>query len=222
MTLEHVSFERLSDYIDGSVGASEATAIERHVAICAGCGDQVARLRSLLERATALPSSVEPPPEVWLGVRDRLQSRRPVVAKPARPWILEWGLRAAATIVLVAASSVLAVIMLRSRPSEPRSTVPNVVAIPVESQTVVRTVEQSYGSVLEELTSTLRAQRASLAPETVATLERTLRIIDDAIAEARAALAADPGNRALLDILSANYEQKVELLRRASELTART
>ena len=42
------------------------------------------------------------------------------------------------------------------------------------------------------------------------------------IAEARAALAADPGNDALLDVLSANYEQKVQLLRRASELPART
>jgi hypothetical protein len=54
------------------------------------------------------------------------------------------------------------------------------------------------------------------------TLERTLRVIDEAIAEARAALAADPSNRTLLDVLSANYEQKVELLRRASELPART
>ncbi len=86
----------------------------------------------------------------------------------------------------------------------------------------VRVVERSYGGVLDELTITLRGQRGALAPATIATLERTLRIIDEAIAEAAAALAADPGNDALLDVLSANYEQKVQLLRRASELPART
>jgi hypothetical protein len=76
--------------------------------------------------------------------------------------------------------------------------------------------------VVEELTAALEVQRRTLAPETVMILERTLRVIDDAIAEARAALAADPRNGALVDVLSANYEQKVHLLRRASELRART
>jgi hypothetical protein len=92
----------------------------------------------------------------------------------------------------------------------------------VATPAVLRAVDESYAGVLEELATTLATQRRALAPETVATLERTLRIIDEAIAEARSALAADPGNGALLDVLSANYEQKVQLLRRASELPART
>ena len=131
-------------------------------------------------------------------------------------------MRAAAAIVLVAGSSILTVLALRARePSRatPAAAFPTVaVAMPA----ALRAVDDSYAGVLEELTTTLRSQRASLAPTTVATLERTLRIIDEAIMEARTALAADPGNAALLDVLSGNYEQKVQLLRRASELAART
>jgi hypothetical protein len=86
----------------------------------------------------------------------------------------------------------------------------------------VHAVERSYADVVDELSAAVNAQRQTLNPETVAILERTLRVIDEAIAEARAALAADPRNDALVDVLSANYEQKVQLLRRASELRART
>jgi hypothetical protein len=132
-------------------------------------------------------------------------------------------MRAAAAILLVAGSSTLTVLALRARESTsparaPGAAMTTVVATPA----ALRAVDDSYAGVLEELTTTLHAQRGSFAPTTVATLERTLRIIDEAIAEARAALAADPGNGALLDVLSGNYEQKVQLLRRASELSART
>ena len=44
------------------------------------------------------------------------------------------------------------------------------------------------------------------------------RIIDDAIAETREAIASDPQNPVLVEILSSHYERKVELLQRASEL----
>ena len=50
--------------------------------------------------------------------------------------------------------------------------------------------------------------------------ERSLATIDSAIAEARAALAADPANEALVRNLSAHYERKVELLHRATELSS--
>jgi len=49
-------------------------------------------------------------------------------------------------------------------------------------------------------------------------VERSLATIDTAIAEARVALTSDPGNQALVEILSSNYERKVDLLQRATEL----
>jgi ABC-type sugar transport system ATPase subunit len=65
----------------------------------------------------------------------------------------------------------------------------------------------------------LDQREASLAPETVAQLKSSLRTIDEAILEARNALARDPANKTLVEMLSGNYRQKVDLLRRTTELT---
>jgi anti-sigma factor RsiW len=223
MTTEHVAFERLNDLADGTLPTRVVAEIERHLAVCATCRDDLARLRGVLERAASLAEGIAPPAESWTAIHQRLQPRRRQTRRAPRRWVQQWALRAAAAIVLVAASSALTVVALRSKPfvSASRDATPTAVQdVPVPAS--VRLVDDSYTAVVDELTTTLRAQRSSLAPETISTLERTLRIIDEAIAEARAALAADPANGALLDVLSANYEQKVELLRRASELPART
>jgi len=222
MSEGHPPIEQLSDLVDGDLRGESAPSVERHVASCAACAATVRRLRDLIERAGSLPSSVEPPPDAWPAVRARLARRRGrVPVRPIPSWAREWGLRAAAAILLVASSSAVTVLVLRSRAAPDGRTPPQVerpIALPAE----VAAVDRSYAQVVEELTSTLESQRGELAPATVATLQRALRVIDDAIAEARAALAADPRNEALLDVLSANYEQKVQLLRRASELPART
>jgi anti-sigma factor RsiW len=223
MTTEHISFERMSDMADGLVGAADAVAVERHLSECAACRETYARLHRLLDRAASLPSRVEPPANAWASVRSRVAAR-PSGGVRTQRWLRaeSWFARAAAAVLLVAGSSALTVLVLRSREAAPdtvtRAPAESAVAIPA----AVRAVDDSYAGVVEELTTTLHAQRGSLAPSTIATIERTLRIIDEAIAEARRALAADPGNAALLDVLSANYEQKVQLLRRASELPART
>jgi|SRR5688572_2005425 anti-sigma factor RsiW len=223
MTTDHPPFERLSELADAALPAGEAAAIERHLTGCATCRGELARLRALLGRTATLPSSIDPPSGAWEALRDKLRPQSRPVARSSRPWVREWGLRAAAAVLLVAGSSTVTVLVLRSRTAQQVAAVAqSPVATPVAVPAAVRAVERSYVGVVDELTSTLRAERGALAPETIATLERTLRVIDDAIAEARAALAADPSNAALLDILSANYEQKVQLLRRASELPART
>jgi len=71
-------------------------------------------------------------------------------------------------------------------------------------------------SILREL---LDSQKDALAPETVAQLNASLRTIDEAILEARNALARDPANKMLVEMLSASYRQKVDLLRRTTEMT---
>jgi anti-sigma factor RsiW len=209
MTTDHPPLDQLSELADGDLAPDVAASIERHLVHCASCRAALARLHAIIERAGALPTTIEPPAGEWAALRSRL--RRHAGSAPRRGgWLRDWGLRAAAALVLVAGSSMLTMLVLRAR--TPAAAVP----------AAARAVERSYADALDELAVTVDAQRGALAPGTIATLERTLRVIDDAIAEARAALAADPGNRALLDVLSANYEQKVQLLRRVSELPART
>ena len=222
MTMEHVSLERLCDLADGVLPTDDRADVERHLSGCPPCQDALARLRELLDRASALSSELEPPREAWHAIRGRLAPPIPTASGSRRSLVGSWIMRAAAAIVLVAGSSILTVLALRAREPSRASPAAAFPTVAVAMPAALRAVDDSYAGVLEELTTTLRSQRASLAPTTVATLERTLRIIDEAIMEARTALAADPGNAALLDVLSGNYEQKVQLLRRASELAART
>ena len=55
-----------------------------------------------------------------------------------------------------------------------------------------------------------------MQPETITKVERNLAIIDAAIAEIRQALADDPGNDALRQLLKATYGQKSALVRQVS------
>lgn len=82
--------------------------------------------------------------------------------------------------------------------------------------------EQEYRRTVDGLHAELQARRERLSPETVAIIEKNLRIIDAAILEARAALEADPSNAELPLMLSGVYRTKVELLQRAVQLSART
>jgi len=222
----HPPPERLSELADGELSSNMAADVERHLATCVACRATLARLRGLLERAAALPPSIDPPPEAWSALRETLTRRSPAVRGGRHRGyssVREWGLRAAAALLLVAGSSAVTVLALRSRDETRVAATPRAGRAPTPAiPAAVVAVERSYAGVLEELTATLETERGALAPETIATLERTLRVIDEAIGEARAALAADPANDALLDVLAANYEQKVQLLRRASELPART
>ena len=70
-------------------------------------------------------------------------------------------------------------------------------------------------AVLQDL---LDRDEALLAPQTVAQLKSSLRTIDEAILEARNALARDPANKMLIEMLSGTYRQKVDLLRRTTEM----
>ncbi|HYH79177.1 MAG TPA: zf-HC2 domain-containing protein [Longimicrobium sp.] len=81
-----------------------------------------------------------------------------------------------------------------------------------------RPAERSYQTAIADLQQALETKRGEMAPETVETLERNLRIIDAAIAESRAALEKDPNSRELTQMLGATYDAKVKVLRRAVEI----
>lgn len=82
--------------------------------------------------------------------------------------------------------------------------------------------DADYRGAVETLHTAFRQQRGRLSPETVATIERNLGIIDQAIAESQAALRADPSNPEIPLLLSGIYRKKVELLQHAVQLQSRT
>ena len=173
------------------------------------------------ELTAALPREVAPPPERWTAIRAELAERS------SQKWRWDRWRLAAAGLLIAASSSLLTVVALRAREHAREVAVApaaSSAATRVESGLPARlaSAEQGYLRSAESLRRTLDERRDSLAPSTVATVERSLRIADSAIAEARAALERDPSNAVLAALFTSNYERKIDVLRRATELAPRT
>ena len=197
---------RLDEYVDGALGPRDRAALEAHLAGCAACRATLADVRGLVASARALPPRIEPTRELWTGIAARLTARRRGGVNIA--WWRErgfWaGVSAAAAMLVLA----LAVYRWTGRGSSPR---------PPDEWSVV---EAHYAQATAELNRTLAAERSRLRPETVALVERNLRLIDAALREARSALAQDPGNADLRQLVATAARQKVELLQWAARVAA--
>lgn len=226
---------RLHDHADGTLGADERAAVDAHLPTCAACRAELARIVALRRRASEAPRAVEPARDLWPELRSRLVARgAPGAAAPgertarrvptwsAGSWA-GWRLRAAAGIAIAVASSAATVALLRARDGRGVEHVlppPAGVAQAPAPAAAPLAVTASYERTARDLAATLAAQRQTLAPATVATVEAALRVADSAIAEGRAALARDPGNSMIAELLVVTYRQKVDVLRRATELPA--
>jgi hypothetical protein len=193
------------------------------VTACEICRSEVAALEQILARARDLPKSIDPPSDAWSGIRAAIDrdtialsesSARPNVRYFQQPAAIAAGLLLAALLssggTYMYARSHISPDSGTAR-SNTDSTPATLAAFTIEENNYLRTA-----SILQDL---LDQQQGALAPETVAQLKASLRTIDEAILEARNALARDPANKMLVEMLSASYRQKVDLLRRTTEMT---
>jgi hypothetical protein len=220
----------LDDYVTGDLTEEARPPVEEHVSACALCTAEVESLKRILARAAELPKSIDPPAEAWSNIRSAIsrdESAMTAINSDSRSRIWQRGYVLAAAAILVAVLSSGGTVLYMSghysdsrnsrsvgNNSSAEATPAILAAFTIEENNYLRTA-----SMLQDL---LDQQEASLAPETVAQLKASLRTIDEAILEARNALARDPANKMLVEMLSASYRQKVDLLRRTTELTRGT
>ena len=91
-----------------------------------------------------------------------------------------------------------------------------------QSQNEPSHTDAVYGKEIEMLQRIVSQRKTQLDSSTVAIIEKNLQIIDAAIAQSRAALAADPASMLLSDQLTRALDKKVELLRTAALLPSST
>ena len=82
--------------------------------------------------------------------------------------------------------------------------------------------EQVYTTEIARLHTIVERRRGQLDPVTIGVIERNLKVIDDAIAQCKLALIKDPASRYLMESLNTALENKVQLLRTATMLPARS
>ena len=219
----------LDDYVTGDLTEDARAPVAEHIAACDLCRSEIESLQAIVGRARELPRSIEPPAEAWTGIRSAIARDENAVRAPGS--IARFGERrrlylAAAAVVLAAVlSSAGTAWYLSAR--NPAGNLSAATAVNTSSETPATlaafTIEENnYLRTASRLQDLLDQQEGSLAPETVAQLRASLHAIDDAIIEARNALARDPANKLLVEMLSSSYRQKVDLLRRSTELTRGT
>lgn len=221
--------DRLSDYLDDELTASERLAVDSHLAECGECARTLEELRHVVDRArTATPRP--PSRDLWDGIASRLAeeaSRAPLPFADRRRRVSLTLPQLAAAAVLVAALSGAVVFLAghRSAIVQPKAT-PDSAAVradaspsPTVDVATVSFADAQYDQAVSDLETALKRGRGKLDASTVAAIEQSLQTIDQAIAQARQALATDPANGYLSGHLVEARRRKLDLLRRAAALT---
>lgn len=187
--------------------------------------------RSLRRAIDALPREVAPSDGAWSNIHARIEASRVRALNPAqnsnhapldhsqptrtsRSWI-----RSPLGTALIAASLLVAVTTIVVRKQ-------GAIDVSSGSQYAIDTARAGmtgvfarYDGAATDLATDFARRRARLNPETVAVMDSCLTTIDNAIRETSTALAQAPDNTTIAELLEVTYQQKLDLLRRAAELS---
>ena len=233
--MNHPDEASVHDFVDDELPKKERARIATHLAECTTCRNLAGQARSLREEAVRVfgePSSVAEvidTPDQWEAIESRISGSHsasvlelPTEGSPPAPSSLLTPLRAAAAVLLVVTSSATTYFLTRSPDEAGLANDPGTVASTVDLALgdPVTAIDVAYAPVFAQLESTLAEGRSQLQPETIATLEANLDILNTAIRDIHAALASDPANRGNLRSLDGMYQAKLGLLRQAVTVTS--
>ncbi len=223
--------ESIHELIDGTLGAIRRAELERHLADCAECRSFLDDMQAIRAAADSL-DPLQPPDGVWMQIAGRLRQEGRVQAPPApRPT------RAPRFAMLAIAASLLLAVgvgigLLVNQYRAPNAPTTNAAMAPPAGQSnaandiAVESVEaeftlaeQHYQNAIAKLEQAARLDQAAagqgdnvLDAQTAAMLQKNLQVIDQAIAESRAALRSEPLSASARDSLFDALKQKVALL----------
>jgi hypothetical protein len=222
--------ELLPAWIEGDLDQADQDGVSAHLRECLRCAAIVRDISAIRREAARLPE-LEPSHDLWPGIAARIEapvidlgSRR--VGAPARRI---WSLAAAATLLVTVSSGVTYVAMRGTGgaavASGPADSVPAVPTAGPSGDVLLTRAEPlapevMYDREIDQLRGILEGRMGELDSATVAVVAQSLQTIDDAIAEARAALARDSSSPFLHDQLNRALRKKLGLLRTIALLPA--
>lgn len=211
MTNGHPGDREIQLYLDGEGTTAERWETASHLNECAECTNRLDEYRMQKEEIASLPRYVEPPRDLWPAIAARIE--QPAVPTSIRRMPRRSAFRLIATGIAAMGGAAVLMIGIGLGRQSPHRTTPLSTIPSVPTGLLATYDEPSYDSAIAELELALSTFRDALRPETVAALEESLSTIDAAIADARAALAADPANDHLHRHLAASMQTKLRLLR---------
>jgi hypothetical protein len=208
--------------VDGTLGAIRTAELEQHLEACASCREFAADMQRIRELGGSL-DRLAPPAGVWLQVAGRLRQEGRIhdAPEPVRRGHSRHAMLAIAASLLIAIGGSLYALLplLRSgngagQPVIEQAQTGNA-ADAAADQSIedhFRIAEQHMQAGIAKLEEAAKADEAVMDPQTAAMLKKNLEMIDQAIAESRAALRAEPQSTIARDSLFNALRRKVSLL----------
>jgi len=213
------STEDIHALIDGTLGPIRAAELREHLEGCAACRALERDLRRIHDAAEAL-GDPEPPDHVWLQIAGRLRQEGRVhdlavpVATVRHQYV--WLAIAAALVLAVGASLIVLLPQFLQSSNESSSGMAQGNAAGADTVQSgiedLRQAERLLQSGIAKLKEGLGSDEQALPADVASTLDRNLRILDQAIADSSAAMQKDPQNVAARSSLFDALQRKISLL----------
>jgi hypothetical protein len=214
--------DAIQEMVDGTLGPIRRAELRIHLDQCDSCRAVLDDLQRVHDLAASFDRAA-PPDHVWLQVAGRLRQEgrlRPSPASPSsrRP---QYALLAiAAALVLAVSASLYLLLPLRRSPTPLPSSTTTAAGSNASSGDPVqddieaefRLAEQHYQNAISKLEEAAKGGTDSIDPQTAAMLQKNLQVIDQAIAESRAAVRSEPASAPARDSLFDALKRKVALL----------
>ena len=168
----------------------------------------------LLEEASRLSVDIPPERDLWPGIAARLEARQAPRFAPGR-WRLVGAMAAAAALVAVSSLATLWITGQRESVTVSRVQPPPGMTRPASGGATFGPdylLGPKYEKARQQLSRDLEEQLKSLSPETREVVEKNLSQIRQAMTEINGALAEDPGNVLLQQLLMAAYQDEMSML----------
>ena len=209
--------EQLDDYLGGYLDEAGRLAVENHAAACASCRADMKDLKNLLEQARQLSSGVSPGQDLWPGILGQIEeSRAKSWGNTNRSWL--------ALAAVLALAVLLLPLLFRQQAPDPGEQVtaatigPKAIDTAMLAKADLARSEDRVLLVRRDLAEAIELRRDLLGPEASQSVEESLLVLDQAVAELRLALEENPDDRRLRLLLAAKYQQEVRLLQRVSRV----
>ena len=214
--------QSLQELVDGTLGSIRAAELNQHLDECASCRAFARDMQRIHDLASSLDRPA-PPAGVWLQVagRLRLEGRVQAPAPIQRARQSRYAILAIAATLIVAIGGALLLLVpyLGTRDNLPQQAAAQPAggnATGVDSVQSIeehfRLAEQHMQTGIAKLEEAARINQDVMDPQTAAMLKKNLELIDQAIAESRAALRAEPQSTIARDSLFNALRRKVALL----------
>jgi hypothetical protein len=161
-------------------------------------------------RLARMPREIEPRRDLWPAIAARLQEKDEAESTPQRPRATYAWWQLGAAVLLVGLSSVTTYFVTVSR----QTAVARVATVEFVQHELGASAYLPVGYVQarQELTAAFDESVARLSPATRQVVETNLREIERSLKEIGAALARDPGNATLQQLLVAASSQELQYL----------